>query len=424
MRYLTQFQYLSYRKVSLLYLVFILFYFFTASKEEMHNFKQLNQAVFERLTNKEGERKWQDSTAAVLGLANTASVLNYSDPSFEKREWGTELTTSLNQNWKIVEQDDDRSLLSATEKFFNNQLLPIETPNVVSSTLLALESLRQKRKFRGEKISAQDEGPSAEELFGPVKLQLKSVFLPGEHMQIAWPIGARSELYVYRNNTLLEQIAPGESMDRILTAEGHSRYVFTDGEDSLVQDVEVLATKAYEFAFGKRYYHLTSGHSYVLSLHNQLFSQSNTEIQSSNDQVMVQWIDDNRIRVNTSKDYFSGTALIRFRSSQTDSLRLRFSPEESFLLGMAASNGQPTSDINQCELISLSNGSNSLAVIKGDLVVFHEKGSSRLSVSRGRLVGSGYELNKAVGIMLENGLILDEDNDRISLEHPVIQWLN
>ena len=428
MRYLTKFQYLSYRKVSLLYLVFILFYFFTASKDEVHHFKQLNQAVFERLADKEGEQKWQDSTAAFLQLENTASVVSYSDPNFEESEWGIEITSSLNEIWESpsAEPRDDRSLLSATEEAFESSMLPVETPNVVSSTFLALESLRKKRGGKAEEVTAEEEeGPTVEELFGPVKLQLKSIFLEGEHMLISWPESALSNLQVYRNNALLEEIAPGGSMDRVLNTAGTSTYVFSDGKDSLVRTVEVLYTSAYEFAFGKRYYHLTSGGSYVLSLHNQIFSQSNTDIASSNAQVKVQWMDDKRIRVRAVKDHFSGTASIRFRSAgRTDSLRLRFSPEESFTLGMTALDGQPTSDINQCERISLSNGSKTLVVLQGDLVVFHENGSSKLSVDRGRVTGLGNGLNKAVGIMLENSLVLDESNDRMNLEQPVIQWLN
>lgn len=427
MRYLTKFQYLSYRKVSLLYLVFILFYFFTASKDEVHHFKQLNQVVFERLADKEGEQKWQDSTAALLRLENPASVVSYSDPNFEESEWGVEITSSLNEIWKSpsAEPKEDRSLLSATEEAFETSLLPVETPNVVSSTFLALESLRKKRGGKAENVSSEQEGPSVEDIFGSVKLQLKSLFLEGEHMLISWPESARSNLQVHRNNVFISEIAPGGSMDRVLNTPGTSTYVFSDGKDSLIRTVEVLYTSAYEFAFGKRYYHLTSGGSYVLSLHNQIFSQSNTDIVSSNAQVKVQWMDDKRIRVRAVKDHFSGTASISFRSEgRTDSLRLRFSPEESFALAMTALDGQPTSNINQCERISLSNGSKTLVVLQGDLVVFHENGSSKLSVDRGRVTGLGNGLNEAVGIMLENSLVLDESNDRMNLEQPVIQWLN
>ncbi len=427
MRYLTKFQYLSYRKVSLLYLVFILFYFFTASKDEVHHFKQLNQVVFERLADKEEEQKWQDSTAAFLQLENAASVVSYSDPNFEESEWGNEITSSLNELWEYPEDaaQNDRSLLKATERAFESTMLPVETPNVVSSTFLALESLRKKRGVKAEKVSAEEEGPTVEELFGPVKLQIKSVFLEGEHMLISWPESAAGELSVYRNDQLLETIAPGGSMDRVLTTSGRSRYVFTDGKDSLTRNVEVLFTSAYEFAFGRRYYHLISGKSYVLSLHNQTFSQGNTNIRSSNDQVKVQWIDDKRIRVAAVKDHFAGTASIRLRSGgRTDSLRLRFSPEESYVLGMTSLDGSPTDDINQCERITLSNGTKTLVVLEGDLVVFHENGSSTLSVDRGRVQGGANGLNKAVGIMLENSLVLDGSNDRMNLEQPVIQWMN
>lgn len=425
MRYLNKFQYLSYRKVSLLYIVFILFYFLTGSVDALRHFKSLNEVVFSRIAADNVDLdKWKDSVSVDLSFEQDRDLLiSSADPRYELSRYEDNITSNLNQYWSenTSNQIDEGSLRQTTSIQFQKNELPSETPNVVSSTLLGLETLRAKRSdevgvFEGDKLSH-------EEMFGLVKLQMKSVFIQGESLEVNWPEGAENNLKVHLNSQLLKEVSKGEKYSYKLEQPGTYEFIFASDNDSLKNVVKVLSNNSYQFAFGQRYYHLNSGEEYVVSLHNQGFNSSNTSVTSSNDLVNVEWYQKEELKIS-SPNYFSGTVKLRFKAARADSLTLRLSSKAEFGLEFINSTGGTSKEYKNAIGVQLLSNDESLVVLQGKLVVFQNETTYTIDIDRGRFNSNQIQqLDNALGFMLEDALVVDKNNNRISFEKPVIEWL-
>lgn len=426
MRYLTKFQYLSYRKVSLLYIVFITFYFLTGSVDALRHFRQLNEIVYDRLEKETNLNDWRDSVQANLALERAEILISSRDPIYELNRYEPDLSVALNNTWKSQESSQASSIQQAAMNVYGKAQLPNETPNVVVSTLIGMESLRKLRKIPEEGIASDEE--SLEAIFGQLRIQVKSVFVQGEFIEVKWPNKAPHELWITFDNEKVDTIAPGGSYKRKLTKAGKFEIGFQDAIDSYKKTIEVLSQGTYRFAFGQRYYHINSGVEYLISLHNQGYSSGRTIVKSSSESARVKWIDNESI-VFQSSPVFSGVINLYFMEGDAvrDSLRLRVTPKGDYQLQLLKVDGTPTAKIQEATRLRILVGADELPVLSGALVLYFADNQTRkLEVERGRFTDFKIDIPNASleGMVLNDALIVDQQRNRLALDRPIIYWLN
>lgn len=426
MRYLTKFQYLSYRKVSLLYIVFITFYFLTGSVDALRHFRQLNEIVYERLEKETNLANWKDSVQSSLSLERGELLISSRDPIYELNRYEPDLSIALNGTWKSQNSDEPSSVQQAILGLYGKTQLPNETPNVVVSTLIGMESLRKLRKTPVDNAAGEEE--SLEAIFGQLRIQVKSVFVQGESIEVKWPAKAPHALWVTFQDEKADTIPPGGAYKRKLTKAGKYQIKFQDALDSYEKTIEVLSQGTYRFAFGQRYYHINSGVEYLISLHNQGYSSERTVVKSSSESARVKWIDNESI-VFQSSPVFSGVINLYFMEGGTvrDSLRLRVTPKGDYQLQLQKADGSATRSISDASMLRILIDSDQVPVLSGSLTLYFDNNQTRkVEVERGRLKGAWEDLinTNLEGMVLNNALIVDQQRNRLKLDRPIIYWLN
>lgn len=421
MRYLTKFQFLNYRKVSLLYIVFILFYFLTGSVDTLRNFKSLNTLVFNRLEKKIALENWRDSTAEDLGLRRSDLLISSRDPSYELSRYEDDITKVLNSEWQENQKvpEDINSFSYSAFELFEKSALPEETPNVIASTLFGLESLRRLRSSSSDLSLAER---NSNMLSNEVRLKLKSIYIQGEILKIDWPSQSSDLLFVQLDSKPLDTIHPGNSRGFTLKEAGIISLKISNGRDSLLKKLKVVPQINYQFAFGKRYYHLNSGKEYIISLHHQGLNKYNSTVELSSNQGSVTWIDNQRLLFN-SETNFSGTMSVYFHGAKEDSLLIGLSPERSYDLGFVNSQGETKNLPEQSIGLVLLQYDKEFSVNSGVLRLYRGNSSSVISISRGRFEDSQDDISSVDGFLLEAAMLIDDRGRRFSLEIPVVKWV-